>query len=286
MKILAPNIDFARRFGAPAAHPASAFPDSGFKIADRSAGHACFEAPMPCDPAALVIEEFALSSQFDRLEHAAPDRPLFTLALDGLGFHGQFSRPWHTAPGNLFLCAKIPFATAFSEDGWAGEVSPCAPMAPPYGATPSTGASAPVTPPIPAFNRFSIFQAVPCLAVIRALRACSQNFTPSLGIKFANDIILALPRPVKIGGCLTSISLAPAAVRFGIGVNLVSAPPPDATNSLPPAAAIPNLMPESAAPGMLERVVAHMIPELIRLTKIAADSPERIAAQYNAGRLM
>jgi biotin-(acetyl-CoA carboxylase) ligase len=60
---------------------------------------------------ACVVKE-AAASQFDALRALLatgfrPPGPLFTLAGEGRGFHGQCGRTWAAAPGNLHLCAAL-----------------------------------------------------------------------------------------------------------------------------------------------------------------------------------
>lgn len=59
-------------------------------------------------PCAMIIEAYAPVSQFERMTALTGNTPVFALALDGRGFHGQNGRTWATAQGNLFLCARLP----------------------------------------------------------------------------------------------------------------------------------------------------------------------------------
>lgn len=82
----------------------SYFPN--FEFQDRAGSPHLFESHEA--PYRLIIESYSLSSQYERLASCRVSDPLFALALNGDGFHGQYNRPWLAGKGNLHLCARIP----------------------------------------------------------------------------------------------------------------------------------------------------------------------------------
>ena len=81
-----------------------------FEFQDRGGAARLFEAPDAEYP--VIIESYALSSQYERLAPCRLPTPVFSLALNGEGFHGQGGRPWAAGKGNLHLCARLPLQTA------------------------------------------------------------------------------------------------------------------------------------------------------------------------------
>ncbi len=58
---------------------------------------------------AVRVEAFAESSQYDELlaMKPVPNGSVILLALNGKGFHGQYTREWHSPFGNIYLCIKL-----------------------------------------------------------------------------------------------------------------------------------------------------------------------------------
>ncbi len=81
-----------------------------FEFRDRGGPARLFEAPDAEYP--VIIESYALSSQYERLAPCRLPTPVFSLALNGEGFHGQGGRPWAAGKGNLHLCARLPMQRA------------------------------------------------------------------------------------------------------------------------------------------------------------------------------
>lgn len=111
MKILAPSAQtiiratgFSQIFLSNDAIEHSVF--SGFSFQDETGNAQLFDVPSA--PSPMIIEAFAPVSQFERMTALTCREPVFALALDGRGFHGQNGRPWATTLGNLFLCARLP----------------------------------------------------------------------------------------------------------------------------------------------------------------------------------
>lgn len=73
------------------------------------------------DPVDTVIaESFSPQSQFDLLLQMSPLPParVILLALDGLGFHGQYNRPWKCGKGNIYLCMKLETNNVMPAEAW------------------------------------------------------------------------------------------------------------------------------------------------------------------------
>ena len=68
----------------------------------------------------VIVESFAPRSQYDELLEMSPLPPhrVILLAFDGLGFHGQYQRPWQCGKGNIYLCAKLETAQTISPQAW------------------------------------------------------------------------------------------------------------------------------------------------------------------------
>ena len=138
-----------------------------------------------------IIEDFSASSQFDRLrEWQGP--AIWTIAFDGNGFHGQYARSWKTIRGNLFLCLAIP-----------------------------------VNLPIDRMNKI---QLLPAEILAHALNQFIVSDVEA-AIKLPNDVVIR-PRfgdssGCKIAGSLTEMRISGqriTQVRYGIGMNLITAP--------------------------------------------------------------
>ena len=68
----------------------------------------------------IIAESFSPQSQFDLLLQMSPLPParVILLALDGLGFHGQYNRPWKCGKGNIYLCMKLETNTEMPAELW------------------------------------------------------------------------------------------------------------------------------------------------------------------------
>ena len=147
-----------------------------------------------------ILEEYAGSSQFDRLR-TWNGASVYALALDGRGFHGQFARRWHTEPGNLFLCTAMPTQIEVRH----------APK----------------------------LQIIPTKAIIEALR---PRWHVEMGCRFRapNDVVILREGSyAKIAGVLTEMRLENGRivqVRYGLGLNIDSAPVLTDPGHLPAAA--------------------------------------------------
>lgn len=113
MKILAAsqaiiNLAIGHQNALPVSHESPEIHFPAFRFADRAGAPHLFECPD--FPYPLIIESYALSSQYDRIAECTSAEPIFALALNGEGFHGQHNRPWLAGKGNLHLCARIPLA--------------------------------------------------------------------------------------------------------------------------------------------------------------------------------
>ncbi len=147
----------------------------------------------------LVVVDRAPSSQYDVLLEAARApagvaEPIAALALEGRDFHGNRSRPWLAARGNLHLSGVVPVDLDLA-------------------------ASAAAVP------------ALPAVAVIDALAACAPRLSPRL--KWVNDIMIGEAKVGGVlvsaqtrGGRLLGLVI-------GIGLNVAVAPPVAATLSVP-----------------------------------------------------
>ena len=155
----------------------------------------------------MIFEKYTNSSQIDRFKHCTAPNPIFAIALDGKGFHGQHHRIWQTGLGNLYISTFFPVSNLHISD-------------------------------FPQRNTW--FHQVPCQAVIKALSQIIQ-FSPScmLGIKPPNDIVITiLDQTYKLGGCLTEIAIQGnqiTSLRMGIGLNIQFAPNIPSTEGLPAA---------------------------------------------------
>ena len=146
-----------------------------------------------------VIEEYANSSQFDRLK-VWQGKPVFAVACDGMGFHGQHGRIWQTGLGNLYLSMAIPIKT---------DVANAAAL-----------------------------QVLPAQSIIRVLQDTWRSGIHA-EIKAPNDIIVIHDEarsPCKLAGILTELRIQGTQitqVRYGIGMNIKFAPDIDDIQHLP-----------------------------------------------------
>ncbi len=175
-----------------------------------------------------IIEEFANSSQFDRLK-LWQGMPVFALALDGSGFHGQNGRVWHTGPGNLYLSMAIPIRMDVAK---AAEL-----------------------------------QVLPAQTIIRVLhnRWLSGMHAE---IKVPNDIIVIRDderSPRKLAGILTELRVRGSQitqVRYGIGINIKHAPDIDDPKHLP-AAYLLNCVDLGDADACYRFMLTHILNDII-----------------------
>ena len=126
-----------------------------------------------------------------------------TVALTGNGFIGQKNRVWQTFEGNLHWCSAIP-----------------------------------VRMPI---EFAKLLQMIPAICMHEVLQPYWKD-NIQCRIKRPNDIILLLPEPHKVAGCLTETRANAQSiemVRYGLSINLVTAPDHVETGHLPAACCAP-----------------------------------------------
>ena len=151
-----------------------------------------------------ILEDHASSSQLVRLREWS-GASVVTIALKGDGFIGQGAHTWCALDGNLHWCAAIP-----------------------------------VQIPI---ERAQVLQRIPAVILWKILYEELQQDI-NCHIKPPNDIVIFLPKPHKIAGCLTELaanSHAITMVRFGIGLNTLDAPDNAQLDHLPAACCVPYL---------------------------------------------
>ena len=181
-----------------------AFDSFDFDDLDASGEHHFFESDSNAfgDWENVILERNAASSQLVRLRQWRGSS-VMTVTLKGNGFIGQKNRIWQTLEGNLFWCCAIPV---------------CLPLE-----------TAPQ------------LQMLPVECLFETLAPYWKNDV-RCAIKQPNDLVLMLPEPHKIAGCLTEIqadSQKIRMVRYGIGLNLVSAPVIEEPGHLPAACCMP-----------------------------------------------
>lgn len=158
-----------------------------------------------------IFEAHAPSSQFDRLVHSqipTSQGPLFAIALDGQGFHGQHQNTWETGVGNLYFSASLPF------DDLALDLD-CAKVATLLACVATREA---IAEQLKFDQRFDAISA--------------EALTPKC--KWINDIVCG---DEKIAGCLASIQIEGRRIRrlnLGIGINIAHKPTPDSGYNMPP----------------------------------------------------
>ncbi len=200
----------------------------------------------------LCLVNHAVDSQYDLLCNLPGNSPLEAsniacLAVAGDGFHGQHGRPWRTEPGNLHLSVRMPV------DLPTVQVAPAMMM-------------------------------LPAVALIRTLDDLGGP-GPSAGIKWVNDILL---NGHKVGGVLTyarSCQNRLAAVTFGLGLNLVSAP------ALPPTpltrGATCLLADWGSAAGGLAVVLPRLLDHLAQLmNQVKTEGPADVISAYRERSLV
>jgi biotin-(acetyl-CoA carboxylase) ligase len=148
---------------------------------------------------AVIVEE-APFSQFDRLHEllaggAEFPGPTACVALSGRGFHGQRSRPWLSAPGNLHLCTVVPAPRLAASDARS------LPM-------------------------------LPTLAVLDAVNTVSAGAIRP-GIKWVNDVLVDGRKIAGVLTATEIQGDRVEAVLLGIGLNVAAAPPVPPTQFVP-----------------------------------------------------
>lgn len=174
-----------------------------------------------------MIEDFSASSQFDRLR-AWQGPAIWTVAFDGNGFHGQYARPWQTIRGNLFLCLAMPVHLLI--------------------------------------DMADKIQRIPAEILARELNRFSVSNVHAQ-IKLPNDVVVYPSAGditgYKIAGSLTEMRISGqriTQVRYGIGMNLVSAPTVSDPGHLP-ACAFTDFYPSAAIPE--NRLLPHFFQAII-----------------------
>lgn len=183
----------------------------------------------------VILERNAASSQLVRLRQWCGSS-VMTVALKGNGFIGKGTRKWKTLEGNLFWCCAIPVCLPL-------ETAPRLQMLP-----------------------------VECL-----FETLAPYWKPNVrcAIKQPNDLVLMLPDPHKIAGCLTEIqadSQNIRMVRYGIGLNLVAAPVIDDPAHLPAACCMPYFKPQASVYGNILMALSRSIIEHARHQDTALSS--------------
>ena len=149
----------------------------------------------------LIFEQFAGSSQLERLKYCTGSIPILAVALDGTGFYGQHQRSWQTGLGNIYISSYIPISWIKTK----------------YDIPENT------------LQFWQLLQILPCMAVIKALEE-TLIFKPDTDvlIKRPNDIVVKKKgRIFKLAGCLTEVTMQQqqiVSIRPGIGLNVDHAP--------------------------------------------------------------
>lgn len=183
--------------------------------------------------AACVVRQ-AGASQFDALRTLLaagfrPPGPLFTLAGEGRGFHGQRGRDWAAAPGNLHLCAAL---------------------------LPSG---------LPAEQALALTM-LPAVAAVDALGTLGGGAARP-GIKWVNDILLDGRKVGGVLTAAQSLDGGVGWAVLGIGLNVAVAPPVPPTPFVPAVGCLATWRPGLALRDVLAallRAIARRSRELER----------------------
>lgn len=145
---------------------------------------------------------------------------------------GRMGRSWQSEPGSLIFTGVISFNASEIAD-----------------------------------ERLPLFAILAGTAVLRALETASPG---TYRIKEPNDIILLSPEPGKVAGILVESEIAgERRVFVGIGVNLISAPPP-LDSVYPPKAVYENrTAPQNARDELASLVIQEFNARLGQLTEPA-----------------
>jgi len=204
-------------------------------------------------PVALVRGRSAGSQYRAVRDHltagGALESPLVCLAGEGDRFEGQSGRRWRALPGNIHLTLAWPCDL------------PAGPVAVALTALP----------------------AVAVRAALRALRPGGSGSRP--GIKWVNDVLVG---DDKVSGVLSAIRTQAdrvAAVVYGIGLNVETAP------DLPPSAFTPSAgcLRDAWGPAapVRERVLRTLLAELVAWQRVVAEQgPGPVLAAYGAGSVL